>query len=65
MLDLYEKSDAIDLITLTDHLRKKGELELIGGASYLAALVNIVPTAANIKIPLKTCSRKGLAQKPY
>ena len=60
MLDLYEKSDAIDLITLTDHLRKKGEIELIGGASYLAVLVNVVPTAANIKYHSKLVHEKAM-----
>ncbi|MBI3354255.1 MAG: replicative DNA helicase [Nitrospirae bacterium] len=60
MLDLYEKGDAIDLITLTDHLQKKGELELIGGSSYLAVLVNIVPTAANIKYHSKLVHEKAM-----
>ncbi len=60
MLDLFEKGDAIDLITLTDHLQKKGELELIGSSSYLAALVNIVPTAANIRYHSKLVHEKAM-----
>ncbi|MBI4699074.1 MAG: replicative DNA helicase [Nitrospirae bacterium] len=49
MLDLYKKSEPIDLITLTEQLSRKAQLEEIGGASYLSHLVNLVPTAANIK----------------
>jgi len=46
--DLYNSNKAVDLITLTDVLRKEGSLDEIGGASYLTSLANAVPTAANI-----------------
>lgn len=48
MLEMREKGENIDLITLADALRTGG-LELVGGASYLATLVSLVPTAANIR----------------
>ncbi len=48
MLSLGEKREPIDLITLTDSLRGRGELQDIGGAPYLAELVDRVPSAANI-----------------
>src|SRR5581483_3459773 len=48
MLELSERSEPVDLITLTEVLRARGELQEIGGSSYLAALVERVPTAANI-----------------
>lgn len=48
MLDLYAANKAIDLITLTDELKRKSSLEEVGGVSFLTALVNSVPTAANI-----------------
>lgn len=47
-LNLYAANKAVDLITLTDELKRAGALEDTGGASYLAGLVNSVPTAANI-----------------
>jgi len=47
-LDLFERNEPIDLITLTNELQKRKELEEVGGASYLAYLVDSVPTAANI-----------------
>jgi replicative DNA helicase len=49
MSELFERNEAIDLVTLTDYLKKKDELDGIGGISYLSSLVNMVPTAANIK----------------
>ncbi|MFW5996814.1 MAG: replicative DNA helicase [Verrucomicrobiota bacterium] len=39
----------IDLVTLSDFLRKKGLLEQVGGGSYLARIMNSVPTAANVE----------------
>ncbi|MBU4345729.1 MAG: replicative DNA helicase [Candidatus Omnitrophica bacterium] len=46
--DLYSANKAVDLITLADELKRKGVLEGIGGVTFLTALVNYVPTAANI-----------------
>ncbi|MCX5702505.1 MAG: replicative DNA helicase [Candidatus Omnitrophica bacterium] len=48
IVELYNSNKAVDLITLTDELKRKGVLEQIGGVSALTALVNSVPTAANI-----------------
>jgi replicative DNA helicase len=48
MLDLSERSEPVDLITLSETLKARGELTEIGGASYLAELTERVPTAANI-----------------
>lgn len=47
VLDLYNANKAVDLITLTDELRRREALEQVGGASFLTALANSVPTAAN------------------
>jgi replicative DNA helicase len=48
ILDLYNANKAVDLITLTDGLKKEEILEEVGGVSFLTALANSVPTAANI-----------------
>ncbi|MDP3731858.1 MAG: replicative DNA helicase [Candidatus Omnitrophota bacterium] len=48
MRDLYNANKAVDIITLTDELKRNDALEEIGGASLLTALVNSVPTSANI-----------------
>ncbi len=46
--NLYNSNKAVDLITLTDALKKDGSLDEIGGVSYITSLANAVPTAANI-----------------
>ncbi len=48
IIDLYNANKAVDLITLTDELKRRATLDAIGGASFLTAVVNSVPTAANI-----------------
>lgn len=45
---LYEKRQAIDVLTLADQLKNDGDLDMVGGASYLTELTNFVPTAAHI-----------------
>jgi replicative DNA helicase len=60
MLDLSERNEAIDLITLTDYLQQKNELEQIGGAGYLSSLVNNVPTTANIRQHSRIVHEKAL-----
>lgn len=48
MIDLNENHQPVDLIHLTDFLRPKPFFESIGGASFLANLTHVVPTAANV-----------------
>lgn len=47
MLDLYNKNEPIDLVSITSGLKNRKILEAVGGATYLAELVNLVPTASN------------------
>ena len=63
MLDMFETGDAIDLVTLSDTLRGKTGLEAVGGVSYLATLVSLVPTAANIKYHARIVREKAVLRK--
>ncbi len=63
MLEMFESGEAIDLVTLPDIIRRKGGLEAVGGASYLAFLVNLVPTAANIKNHARIVKDKSIRRK--
>ncbi|MDR1758454.1 MAG: replicative DNA helicase [Bacteroidales bacterium] len=49
IMSLYADNKNIDLLTVSDRLRKDGKLELIGGYAYLASLTNRVASAANIE----------------
>jgi replicative DNA helicase len=49
MLELFGKSEPIDLLSMSSRLSEQNMLEQIGGRSYLAELVNSVPSSANAK----------------
>ena len=49
MLELYEKGQPIDVLTLSSKLKEKNLLEEIGGVSYLSSLVSLVPTTSHLE----------------
>lgn len=49
ILSLFEERTPVDVLTVTERLKKNKDLKKIGGASYLTDLVNIVPTAAHVE----------------
>lgn len=63
MLYLYENHEPIDILSLSNRLKEKNELEQIGGHSYLASLANTVPTAANIVHYAKIVEKKAILRK--
>lgn len=60
ILELFEKNEPIDIMSLSNRLEEKGTLENIGGSSYLTTLVNSVPTAANVVHYAKIVQRKKM-----
>ncbi len=48
MIDLFQDNVPIDVLTVTERLRKKGRFEAAGGATYLVDLAEMVPTAAHV-----------------
>ncbi|MBI4981745.1 MAG: replicative DNA helicase [Candidatus Omnitrophica bacterium] len=60
ILELFNNNKAVDLITLTEALKKSAILDEVGGAGYLASLVNVVPTAANINHYVKIVKEKNI-----
>lgn len=60
MIELFERNEPIDIVTLTDHLRKNGILDQIGGINYLSYLANTVPTSANIRHHAKIVREKAI-----
>ncbi len=63
MLDLSERNDPVDLITLTEEVNRKGSLQDVGGAVYLASLADEVPTAANILYYAKIVKEKSVLRQ--
>lgn len=48
MADLFSKMEPIDIISVSARLKEKGQLDHIGGYSYLTSLINTVPTATHV-----------------
>ncbi len=63
MMRLYERHKPIDLLTLTDELKKKDELEAVGGSAYLTELTNYVPTASNASSYAEIVSQKAIRRR--
>lgn len=57
---LNARNDAVDMITITENLRKDNKLEAAGGISYIASLANSVPTAANVVYHARIVEEKAL-----
>ena len=63
LIDLAERDEPADLITLTNELRKKEHLDSVGGASYVTSLIDSVVTAANIEYYAKIVKEKAILRK--
>ena len=62
LIELSQKGEPADLVTLTAALQQRGELEAVGGSSYLSTLVDFVPTAANITYYCRLVKEKAIAR---
>ena len=57
---LFAKSVHIDLITVSDYLKKQGQLESVGGVSYLADLTQDISSAAHLESHLRILTELGI-----
>ncbi|WEG12808.1 replicative DNA helicase [Pullulanibacillus sp. KACC 23026] len=63
MLDLSERGEPVDVITLTAELRDRKQLDEVGGLSYLTELANSAPTAANIEYYSHIVEEKAILRR--
>jgi len=63
MMRLYEKHSPVDLLTLTDELKRKKELDTIGGSAYLTELTNYVPTSAHAEAYAELVAQKAVRRR--
>lgn len=63
MMYLYEKHKPVDLLTLTDELKRKSNLEEVGGSAYLTELTNYVPTAAHAEAYAELVQQKAIRRR--
>src|SRR5216683_2955658 len=60
MIALGESQQAIDLITLTEELHRRGDLEAAGGAPYLASLADGMPRVSNVEHYARIVKEKAI-----
>lgn len=63
MMRLFEHHKPVDLLTVTDELKKKNQLEDIGGSKYLTELTNYVPTAAHASTYAEMVAQKAVRRR--
>lgn len=63
ILRLFERSNPVDMLTVTEELKKTGDLEKIGNAYYLAELTNRVASAANIEYHARILAQKHIQRE--
>src|SRR5690606_27836260 len=63
MLSLFERGNPVDLITLSEELKRREELEEVGGAYYLTELTTMVASAANVEYHARIIAEKSLLRK--
>jgi replicative DNA helicase len=63
IIELFDKAQPIDLITVSERLKLHGKLELVGGLEYLSNIATEVPTTANVKHYSKIVEEKALLRK--
>ncbi|MCD8561608.1 replicative DNA helicase [Candidatus Saccharibacteria bacterium] len=63
IMRLYERNKPVDLLTLTDELKRKNELEDVGGSAYLTELTNYVPTSAHAESYAEIVAQKAVRRR--
>ncbi len=63
MMNLFEKDEPVDIVTVTNELRRTGKLDACGGSVYITDLLNSVPTAANVEYYAKIVEEKAVLRR--
>jgi replicative DNA helicase len=63
IVSVYDRNEAVDLITLTNEFKKRGELEALGGAVYLENILSSVATSANVEHHARIVLEKSTLRK--
>lgn len=63
MVRIWERGDVVDPVTLSEELKRSGEYDGVGGAAFLAQLLDAVPTAANIEYHARIVREKAILRR--
>jgi replicative DNA helicase len=61
--DLFEHNEPVDILTVTNLLEERRQLESVGGASYIAALTDAMPTSSNVAAYAKIINEKAVMRR--
>lgn len=63
IVTLYDENKPVDILTLTERLKNQNELEAVGGASYIASIINSIPSAANVEHYVDIIQEKAILRR--
>ena len=63
IIDLFNKAEPVDIITVSEQLKARGTLDKVGGLEYIAYLADSVPTTANVKHYVSIVEEKSILRK--
>ena len=63
ILDLYNRREPTDFVTLSDELQRRGQYDQAGGLSYLSSLLNAVPTAVHVEYYARIVERAAILRR--
>lgn len=63
VVELFDKGEPVDLITLTEKLKVRNTLEAVGGVTYITNLMNVVPTTHNVGYYAKIIEDKAILRR--
>ena len=63
ILQMYKRSMPIDILTVTQELKKEGQLEIVGGAWYITQMTNRVASSANVEFHSRIIQQKYIARE--
>ncbi len=63
IIDLHERRQPADFVTLCDELERRGQLEQAGGADYLTSLINAVPTSTHVEHYARIVERTAVLRR--
>lgn len=63
LVEMYDKKDAVDFITVTQRLKDANQLDVVGGPAYITNLAASVPSAANLSFYLEIVKEKHILRK--
>jgi len=63
IIELYNAHQNVDLITITNKLKSEGQLDSVGGVTYISTIIDFVPTSANVEYYARIVKEKGILRR--